>query len=173
MEGPFHFLQEEQASPDRGTTGAGGMVREVMETAFPGSPNTAQRFDLQLRELGAGVEADVGGIEVTPYLVKHGQPEGLFFSLRLEVENRVINYPGDTEWTETLVPAAREADLFMAEAYFREKLVPLHLDLATLEAHLPAIGAKRVILTHMSDDMLAQRSDVGFETAEDGLSVEI
>jgi ribonuclease BN (tRNA processing enzyme) len=144
-----------------------------METAFPGSSQTTQRFDLRLRELTADVETDVGGIKVTPYLVKHGQPEGPFFSLRLKVENRVITYTGDTEWTEALVPAARKADLFIAEAYFREKSVPLHLDLATLETHLPAIGAKRVILTHMSDDMLAQRGDVDFETAEDGLIVEI
>jgi ribonuclease BN (tRNA processing enzyme) len=145
----------------------------VMETAIPGSSQTTQRFDLRLCELTADIETDVGGIKVTPYLVNHGQPEGPFFSLRLKVENRVITYTGDTEWTEALVPAARKADLFIAEAYFREKSVPLHLDLATLETHLPAIGAKRVILTHMSDDMLAQRGDVDFETAEDGLIVEI
>ena len=51
--------------------------------------------------------------------------------------------------------------------------MPFHLDLATLEKHLPAIGAKRVILTHMSDDMLVQRSEAAYETAEDGLIVEI
>jgi hypothetical protein len=37
-----------------------------------------------------------------------------------------------------------------------------------LREKLPAIGAKRVILTHMSNDMLKRLGDVGFETAEDG-----
>lgn len=144
-----------------------------METAFPGSSKTKQRFELQLRELDASEPADFGEIKVTPYLVRHGQPEGPFFSFRFEVENCVIAYTGDTEWTQTLIPTARDADLFIAEAYFRNKSVPLHLDLATLETHLPAIGAKRIILTHKSEDMLAQRSNVDFEAAEDGLVVQI
>lgn len=145
----------------------------ALETAFPGAAKTKQRFDLQLRELEPGAQVELDEVRVTPYLVRHGKPEGRFFALRIEVEDRVIAYTGDTEWTETLVTAARNADLFIAEAYFRDKSVPLHLDLATLERHLPEIAAQRVILTHMSDDMLAQRGDVGFETAEDGLIVQI
>ena len=38
-----------------------------------------------------------------------------------------------------------------------------HLDLAPLEHHLPDIQAKRVILTHLSDDMLSQLDDVPYE----------
>ncbi|HCS68774.1 MAG TPA: MBL fold metallo-hydrolase [Rhodospirillaceae bacterium] len=143
----------------------------VMETAFPGSSKTKQKFDLELRELEPGVESEVANVRVTPYLAKHGQPEGPFFALRIAAEDRVVTYTGDTEWVEALIPAARGADLFVAEAYFRDKSVPLHLDLATLERHLPAIGAKRVVLTHMSDDMLAQRDQVPYETAEDGMIV--
>lgn len=110
---------------------------------------------------------------MTPFQVRHGNPDGPFLALRIEAEGRVITYTGDTEWTDTIIDAARNADLFIAEAYFRDKQVPLHLDLATLEDHLPAIGAKRVVLTHMSDDMLAKRQDVAFESAEDGMIVTI
>ncbi len=145
----------------------------VMETAFPGSAGTKQRFDLTLHELTCGETADIGGLRVTPFLVNHGNPGGPFFALRVEAEGRVIAYTGDTEWTDAIVDAAAGADLFVAEAYFRDKRVSLHLDLATLERHLPAIGAKRVILTHMSDDMLAQVASVPHEAAEDGMIVRI
>ncbi len=74
-------------------------------------------------------------------------------------------------WTDEIIAAAKDADLFLPEAYFRDKQVPLHLDVATLEKRLPEIGAKRVILTHMSDDMLGQVGDVPFECAEDGMVV--
>ena len=57
---------------------------------------------------------------------------------------------------ETLIPAARDADLFIAEAYSYDRIVKNHLSLKTLEAHLPEIKPKRLILTHMSDDMLGR-----------------
>ena len=140
----------------------------VMETAFPGSSSTKQQFEVTLREMEDGQTAEFSDLRVTPYLVNHGNPGGPFFALRIQAEEKTISYSGDTQWTNALIKAAKGADLFVAEAYFRDKQIPLHLDLATLEAHLPEIAAKRVILTHMSDDMLAQRTQVGFETAEDG-----
>ncbi len=45
--------------------------------------------------------------------------------------------------------------------------------LSSLEKHLDQIRPKRLILTHMSNDMLARRAEVPFETAEDGMIVEI
>ena len=46
----------------------------------------------------------------------------------------------------------------IAEAYFFDKKVPIHLDYATLAEKLPRIRPKRLVLTHMNDDMLS-RSD--------------
>ncbi len=143
----------------------------AMETAFPGSSKSQPRFDLHFVELTERKTVDVDGLGVTAYLVNHGNPGGPFMAYRIEVENRVVSYSGDTEWTDALIDAGREADLFVAEAYFREKKVPLHLDLATLEAHLPEINPKRLILTHMSDDMLGQRSELPYDCAEDGMTI--
>ncbi len=42
------------------------------------------------------------------------------------------------------------------EAYTYDRMVKNHLSLKTLEAHLPAINARRVVLTPMSDDMLGR-----------------
>jgi len=156
-----------------GPPGLGMWFERVMETAFPGASRTKQRFALTLRELESEIPANLCGLRVTPFPAKHGDPGGPFFALRVEVENRVIAYTGDTEWTESIVKAARDADLFIAEAYFRDKRVPLHLDLAALEAHLPEISPKRLILTHMSDDMLARRDELPYEAAEDGLIVHV
>jgi phosphoribosyl 1,2-cyclic phosphodiesterase len=49
-----------------------------------------------------------------------------------------------------------------------EKVVRAHLSLSTLREKLPAIGVKRVVLTHMGEDMLSRLPDVEFETATDG-----
>jgi phosphoribosyl 1,2-cyclic phosphodiesterase len=42
-----------------------------------------------------------------------------------------------------------------------------------LKDKLPAIGAKRVILTHMNPDMLARLAEVAIETARDGMTLTV
>ena len=54
-----------------------------------------------------------------------------------------------------------------------EKPVRAHLALSILRQHLPAIGAKRVILTHMSEDMLVRLGEIEYETADDGKIIEL
>ena len=48
-----------------------------------------------------------------------------------------------------------------------------HLSLKTLEAHLGDIKPKRLVLTHMSDDMLGRLDTLTHETASDGMVVEV
>ena len=144
---PFFLLDSQFFSRRRapltlaGPPGLEAWFERVMETAFPGSSKTKQKFDLALLELQNEQTTEVGELRVTPFLVNHGNPGGPFFALRVEAEGRVVTYTGDTQWTDSLIKAAKGADLLVAEAYFRDKQVPLHLDLATLERHLPEIGA--------------------------------
>ncbi len=145
----------------------------ALETAFPGSSSTRQKFELSLVELEPGRRWEHAGMTVTPQRVVHGPPGGPFFAFRVEVGGRVLAYTGDTEWTEALVEVGRDADLLIAEAYFREKAVPYHLDLASLERNLDRIRPKRLVLTHMSDDMLRRAGETPYETARDGLVVEV
>jgi ribonuclease BN (tRNA processing enzyme) len=105
---------------------------------------------------------------VTPFLVNHGNQGGPCYAYRIEAEGRVIAYTGDTGWTETLIEAGRDADLFIAEAYFYDKKVKHHLDLATLTRHLPSIQPKLLVITHMSDDMLSRSAEIPYEVAQDG-----
>ena len=153
-----------------GPPGLRDRLAVAMETFFPGSTKVERRFTIEVRELEPGVAHDVAGIEVTGHVVRHpcGAPP---FALRLKADGKILCYSGDTEWTDTLADAARGADLFIAEAYFRDKQVKFHLDYATLARHLPELGAKRTVLTHMSADMLAHVHEIGCEVAEDGLTI--
>jgi phosphoribosyl 1,2-cyclic phosphodiesterase len=53
--------------------------------------------------------------------------------------------------------------------------VPHNLDFTTLRDRLSLIGAKRVVLTHMSEDMLARdpRAFAPCELAYDGLTIDL
>jgi ribonuclease BN (tRNA processing enzyme) len=118
------------------------------------------------------VQDKFGAVKVTPFAVVHGESGGPFLAYRVEAEGRIIAYSADTEWTETLIGAARGADLFIAEAYTYEKELKNHLSLQTLEAHLPEIKARRLVLTHMSDDMLGRLDGLAHTAASDGMIVE-
>ena len=68
---------------------------------------------------------------------------------------------------------AAGADLLIAEAYYRDKAVPYHLRHADLVAHAGRLATRRIVLTHMSADMLDHLDLVRFETARDGLVLRV
>jgi len=146
---------------------------QVMETAFAGSSGTVPKFDLQLIELQPGEPLVIGSVTVKAARVRHGPVDGPFLAYRFEVEGKRLAYTGDTEWVDTLYDVCSDADCLIAEAYFFEKKVPFHLDLVTLGSHLPRLAPKRLILTHMNEDMLSRDLAGQFEKAEDGLVISL
>jgi ribonuclease BN (tRNA processing enzyme) len=146
---------------------------EVMEGGFPGTGTMELNFPLHLVELEIGKRRDIGAVGVTAFHVVHDDRAGPCLGFRFEIEGKVIAFSGDTEWTDVLIEIGREADLFICEAYTRDKPITTHMALSVLERHLPQIRPKRLILTHMSNDMLAHRAEVPYETAADGLIVEL
>jgi ribonuclease BN (tRNA processing enzyme) len=156
-----------------GPVGLEVWYERVMETAFPGSSQAARKFELNLIEIAAGGSREVGDVKVSAYQAVHGPPDGPYLAIRIEAEGHSVAYTGDTEWTPALIPAAQDADLFIAEAYFRDKAVLTHLSLNTIEANLDQLRPKRLVLTHMSDDMLDHPDRARYETADDGMVIAI
>jgi ribonuclease BN (tRNA processing enzyme) len=174
---PFFLLDAQFSRRSRpliiaGPEGIEMRLTQVMEALFEHSSKTRQKFELSVLPLEPREMRSFGGVKITPYPVVHGDSGGPFLAYRLEAEGRVLAYTADTEWTEALVPLGRGADLLIAEAYTYERNVRNHLSLQTLEAHLPEIAPKRLILTHMSDDMLSRLDGLGHTAAHDGMIVE-
>jgi ribonuclease BN (tRNA processing enzyme) len=175
---PFFLLDAQFSRRTRplviaGPQGIEMRLAQVMEALFEHSSKTRQKFELSVVALTPEQTRHFGAASVTPYSVVHGESGGPFLGLRVEAEGRSIAYSADTEWTETLIPLARDADLFIAEAYTYDKPVKNHLSLATLEAHLADIRPKRLILTHMSDDMLGRLDTLRHAAAHDGMIVSL
>jgi len=64
----------------------------------------------------------------------------------------------------------------MTECHGFDRAPPYHLSWQVLSAKLPIIGARRVMLTHMSEPMLANRAATaghGLILAEDGLVIDV
>ncbi len=145
------------------------------EALFPGSSTVSRRFDMRFREVTKEAPLDVGCVHVAAFEVDHpsGAPS---HALRFDVAGKVLAFTGDTQWTESLVPAGRAADLYIMECSSFEGSPRYHLSWTTIAKELDRIGAKRVMLTHMSEAMLARRGDIKdprVVLAEDGLVVDV
>ena len=174
---PFLILDAQFGRRTRPLTIAGpvGIERrlgEAMEVLFPGSSAIERKFNVCFVELEDRRSCGIGPFTVTPYTVVHpsGAPP---LALLVAIEGLVVAYSGDTEWTETLVEAASGADLFVCEAYFFDKRIKYHLDYRTLLAARNRLDCRRLMLTHMSADMLVRLGEVEAEWAEDGQTVEL
>ncbi len=155
-----------------GPPGTADRLTDAMECMFPGSSLVSRRFSVEVTELTPGTASSVCGTTVRAWEADHrsGAPALL---LRLELAGRAIAYTGDTAWSEAVIDAAADADLLIAEAYFRDKEIPYHLRLADLYAHLGRLSARRIVITHMSADMLGDQDVTPFERARDGLVVSL
>ena len=164
------FSQRTRPLVIAGPPGTRARMEAAMEILFPGSSRIARRFAVEFVELQERVASAIGPATITPFSVQHasGAPN---YALRVEYEGKVVVYSGDTEWTESLVDAARGADLFVCEAYFFEKKIKYHLDYRTLKGQRGRLECRRLILTHMSQDMLNRVHESEIEWATDGQTV--
>ncbi len=128
-----YILKRQRALTIAGPPGLKSRYAEMMESAFPGTQDLELSFPLTLRELEIGKRNEIGHMRVTPFHVVHDDRAGPCLGFRFEAEGKVIAFSGDTQWTETLIDIGREADLFICEAYTRDKPITSHMALSLLE----------------------------------------
>lgn len=158
-----------------GPPGVADRVLATAELLFPGCTKVKRAFDLRFEEIVAGTPRKVGSLEVTAFEVEHpsGAPS---HALRMTHGAKILAFTGDTQWTEPLVACGSGADLYVMECY-KFGVTPIyHMSWTAIAPHLDRIAARRVLLTHMSDEMLANRdrvTDARVVFAEDGLVLDV
>jgi ribonuclease BN (tRNA processing enzyme) len=141
-----------------------------MDVFYPGASGVERKFRIDYVELAEGETASVGDLIVHPVRVIHGSGDPPY-ALRVECAGKIITYSGDTEWTDALRNVAAGADLLICESYFFEKQMKNHINYRTLMAHRAELGCKRLIITHLGEEILNRLGEVELEVAEDGMEV--
>lgn len=123
-----------------------GALDRVLALDRPGMLDDA----LTLRAFTAGGRFEIGPFVVDTWALPHFVPNA---GLRLTSEGKVLAYTGDSGPCRELTELARNADLFLAEATYPER-VPAE-DARYLSSarqageHATAAGAGRLMLTHL------------------------
>jgi ribonuclease BN (tRNA processing enzyme) len=170
LHGQFHHRN--RTLTIAGPPGTEERIVATFEALYPGATTAERPFEIRFTELAKTMPTPVGPATITPFEVEHGGGAPPY-ALRIEYGGKVIAYSGDTEWTEALIDVAKGADLFVCECNFFDKEVPGHLNYRTLMEKRPQLGCERLVLTHMSDDMLARLDELEVETAADGEVIEL
>lgn len=143
-----------------------------MEAFFPGGWDAPRDFALRFETLAPGKTTSLNGVEVTAYRAFHTTgTEAL--SLRLSIAGRSIGYTGDTEWVDDLLHVGRDADLLIAEAWMPGEHTPRHMAYGALRARIADMQPKRVLLTHLGEELLRQGDALDLPVAADGLALSL
>ena len=147
-------------------------LADVCEAMMPGMSAMTPKFDLTYKEINVMTPTDVGDLMVTSYPAAHtGKTNPT--SVRIEVADKIVSYTGDSAWTKHMPDVARDADLFISECYYYEKPVRFHMNYPDLLAHADELNAKRMVLTHLSHDMITHKDEIEDVCAYDGLVIEL
>jgi len=158
-----------------GPRGIAARFATAAEALYPDILKASRGFELSFIEYEERRPLEISGVTVTPFEVKHpsGAPP---YALRFELDGKLLAFTGDTGWVEALCEVGQGADLFISECFQYDLTLPIHLDYTTIDANYQRLGAKRVLLTHMGEDMLANTGNVDgsrYLIAQDGMTLDL
>ncbi|HEX2227204.1 MAG TPA: MBL fold metallo-hydrolase [Candidatus Binatia bacterium] len=114
----------------------------------------------------------VAGVEIFSFRVPH-QVNDISLALKVRCGGKEILFSGDSAWTERFIDEARGVDLFLCECTFYDAGQGNHIRYLTLEENLPRFDCRRIVLTHLGEEMLARRSELAAICAEDGMVLDL
>jgi ribonuclease BN (tRNA processing enzyme) len=173
---PFVILDGVYSQPQRrplciaGPPGIQERVLALYRAAYRDAASSPPSFQINYMEMLPGQATCIGAVEIEAFAVPHTERE-ISLGLRVAIDGKRILYSGDSGWTEDLVAYSKDADLFICECSFFETRTATHLDYRRIAENLDRFRAKRIILTHLGEEITARTSEVQIELASDGLLI--
>lgn len=175
---PFLFLHymyvEPRTQPLKifGPPGVASSVQRIFEAMYADSAAEPLPFPLEFVEVQPRERIWFKNMQIVPFSTLH-QEEPLSLGCEIKVGDRKIVYTGDTGWMEQLVEYAQGADLFICECTFFQSRSENHLDYPRIQDNLGRFGAKKIVLTHLGQEILAREKEINLELAFDGMIVQL
>ncbi len=146
-------------------------IAGLLHLLYPGT-DVLSKLNIRFMSYGDNRELAVDDLLVRAIPVLHKKethPHGL----RITIGEKVISYSGDSGWCPALIALAQDADLFICECNFFEQAVDGHLNYRTLTGHLHEMACKKIVLTHLDQEMLLNRDRIKLPCAYDGMEIVI
>lgn len=175
---PFFFLDALYENPrDRplqvaGPPGTEERARALFQYMFGDASQPRPLPPTRFHVLEPGREEIIDGIRVFPFRVPH-QVREVSLGLKLAYQGKQLLYSGDSAWSESFVTHSQGVDLFLCECCYFDREAPNHMSYERIRDNRGRLGCKRLILTHLGEEMLTRAGEVAVEMARDEMVVEI
>ncbi|MDM7998060.1 MAG: MBL fold metallo-hydrolase [Acidobacteriota bacterium] len=175
---PFFFLHSMYMEPRTrplkivGPPGVEQRVRALFSAMYQDTAEEPLPFGIDFITMKPGEQIALNGATIDAFATLHQEdPPSLGF--RVRAGNRTIVYPGDCGWSDSLLEHTAGADLLLLECSFFETRYEKHLDYARIAENLERFGAKRLVLTHLGQEVLDRQGEVRLEMAYDGMAIDL
>lgn len=142
-------------------------VRDAISLLYPGSLDILDKFPIEYITYEAKKPLVAGELQLEAFPVVHSE-ETLPHGLRIQFQDKLIGFSGDTSWTEELVAIAEGTDLFICECNFYDLDMKGHLNYHTIQANRQRFSCKQILLTHLGEEMLQNIEKIDMDHAWDG-----
>lgn len=137
-------------------------LRQLVECLYPGAEDIFDAFPIHYKAFKDKEPIYCEAFKLTALQVKHA-PESQPHAIRMEAGGKVLSFSGDTAWHDNLIPIAHGADFFICECNFFEQETPHHLSYQQFLQYEKELQAKRILLTHLGEEMLQRQAELRHE----------
>lgn len=150
--------------------GGKSRIKKLCELLYPGS--NLMDFPIAFMEYGSYKPVRINEFGLTAYPVVH-KKETRPHALRMEIGDKIISFSGDTGWTEELVKAAKNADLFICECNNYHPAGSTHLSYKEIIKKRLQLRSKKIVLTHLGEEVLNRLDKLELKTLKDGMELKV
>ena len=155
-----------------GPVGIKERTQQLFNLLYPGSSGKLDEALFIYVEYTAAHDLTTADFTLQVFPVVHTE-QAMPHGLRLQLQDKVISYSGDSSWCDNLIAIAKDADLFICECTFFNLAVKGHLNYHTIMQHREELQCKTLLLTHFDQEMLDAADQVEIPCAYDGMKLTI
>jgi ribonuclease BN (tRNA processing enzyme) len=158
------------------------VITELLDLTYPGIRAEFEALPITLDEVQAGAVCEVAGFRVECFEGDHMRPPHRSLCFRISDRNgQSVAFSGDTRLCPGLFAAADGADLLVAECTRVAPPAGAHITLQDWPEALRRFRCRRILLTHLGEDVRQQASafkaatasPIPFDFADDGTIVDL
>ena len=175
---PFFFIeylyQNKRIRPLHvaGPVGTEDKVRRLFNLMYGSGIKPKDLPPVRFHLLQPDKTVHVDHIPVFSFRVPH-QVEEVSLALKIGYSEKHILFSGDSAWTDEFLIHGRDVDLFICECTYWERQTANHMNYLQLREKLTQLQCSRILLTHMSSEVLDRTAEIPYPTARDGMIVEV